>query len=94
MTEVVQHTSTPGDGADEPTIREVIGVEPALRLRGLTRGAVLSATLAFMRYDVNSWRLGEPNDWNLWKRMHRIGVRIGFVDTITYRYHWYPAPKS
>lgn len=34
--------------------------------------------------NVRSWRLSEPGDWNLWRRMHNIGVRMGFVDHMTY----------
>ncbi len=26
----------------------------------------------------------EPSDWNLWKRMDRIGVKMGFCDHLTY----------
>ena len=67
---------------------EVIGAEP-LRIRRITRGSVLySMGLAFMRYDVECWRIGEPHDWNLWKRIERAGAHIGFHDEIVYRYHW------
>ncbi len=40
------------------------------------------AHLRFLRYDLNAWRLDEPNDWNLWKRMWGAGVRMGFVDRV------------
>jgi len=32
--------------------------------------------------DIDPWKHGEPNDWNLWRRMKEAGVRIGFVDKI------------
>ena len=73
---------------------EIIGSEP-LQIRSITRGSVLySAALTFMRYDVESWRVGEPADWNLWKRMRMAGVRIGFLDEITYRYNWGESPHQ
>jgi len=34
--------------------------------------------------NVRAWRLDEPGDWNLWRRMRDIGVRMGFVDQMTY----------
>jgi hypothetical protein len=43
--------------------------------------------LAFFRYDVDSWRYGEPADWNMWRRMMEAGVRVGFVDRIVGRHH-------
>jgi len=36
--------------------------------------------LKFFKYDINSWKYCEPNDWDLWRRMRDAGVRIGFVD--------------
>ena len=77
-----------------PEVRRwVTGSEP-MRFATITRGsAMYSAGLAFMRYDVESWRIRDPHDWNLWKRMQLIGVRIGFVEEITYRYH-HGAPEA
>ncbi len=40
------------------------------------------ASLSFFRYDPESWMLEEPGDWNLWSRMMRCGVRIGFLDRV------------
>lgn len=39
-------------------------------------------SLSFFRYDLESWMLEEPGDWNLWSRMMRCGVRIGFLDRV------------
>ena len=44
------------------------------------------AHLCFLRYDLNAWRLDEPNDWNLWKRMWGAGGRMGFVDRVVGRH--------
>ena len=35
--------------------------------------------LRFMVHDIGAWKLGEPGDWNLWRRMKWSGVRHGFV---------------
>lgn len=51
-------------------------------------GSVLySARLAFMRYDPEAWRLDEPGDWNLWRRMIAAGVRMGSIEQVVYRHH-------
>jgi glycosyltransferase involved in cell wall biosynthesis len=69
----------------------VLGSWPP-RHGGLTHGAVLySSALRFMKYDPQSWRLKEPADWNLWRRMLRAGVRMGYVPATVYRY--YPAAR-
>jgi glycosyltransferase involved in cell wall biosynthesis len=65
----------------------VVGSEP-LRHGRITHGSVLySLGLRFMRHGATSWKLNEPSDWNLWKRMRRIGVRIGFLDRVTYTHY-------
>ncbi|MGH9025809.1 MAG: glycosyltransferase family 2 protein [Acidimicrobiia bacterium] len=65
----------------------VVGSEP-LRMGEICHGSVLySAGLRFIRHSNTSWKMNEPSDWNLWKRMQRIGVRIGFLDRITYTHY-------
>ena len=57
-------------------------------LDGTTNGSVLYASeLYFFRYNSNAWKLAQPHDWNLWHRMQRAGVRMGFLDRVTYLYH-------
>ncbi len=51
------------------------------------------ARLRFMRHAVDSWRLDEPGDWNLWHRMRSAGVRMGFVDEVVCR-HYLEARES
>jgi hypothetical protein len=64
-----------------------IGAEP-LRWASVARGTVLySLGLRFMKQELECWRINDPADWNLWKRMQLAGVRIGFNEAITYRYH-------
>lgn len=43
--------------------------------------------LKFFRYDINSWKYMEPNDYNLWRRMKEAGVRIGFIDQVVSKHH-------
>lgn len=38
--------------------------------------------LAFFRYDIGSWKYGEPGDWNMWRRMKEAGARIGFLPKV------------
>jgi len=56
-----------------------------LRLGYVSHGSVMySLGLRHITPNVRSWRLNEPGDWNLWRRMRDIGVRMGFVDHMTY----------
>jgi hypothetical protein len=55
---------------------------------GLSHGSVLYAGgLRSIRYNENSWKLAEPFDWNLFRRMRAAGVKMGFVDHVTYRHY-------
>jgi len=55
--------------------------DPPLRRDHVCHSAVFYWTgLRFMHHDVTAWKLGEPGDWNLWRRMKWTGVRMGFVD--------------
>lgn len=59
----------------------------------ISHGSVLfSAGLRFFRYRGTCWKIGEPGDWNLWRRMADAGVRMGFVDAVTY-VHYLETPK-
>ena len=58
---------------------------PGLRCGYITHGSVMySLGLRQILPNIRSWRMGEPGDWNLWRRMNNIGVRAGFVDHVTY----------
>lgn len=59
-----------------------------LSIGQVTAGSVMHSTgLRFMPYSLTCWKLPEPHDWNLWRRMRDIGVRMGYLDRVTYRYH-------
>jgi glycosyltransferase involved in cell wall biosynthesis len=63
----------------------VVGSSP-LTFGQIIHGTVLYSTkLRFLRYSPTSWKLVEGTDWNLWRRMQRAGVRMGFLPRVTYR---------
>lgn len=66
---------------------ETVGEEPLAEGR-VTQGSVLySMGLRFLHMSNTCWRREQPADWNLWSRMRAIGVRMGFVDHVTYTHH-------
>lgn len=66
---------------------EIHGVWP-LTQGEISHGSVLySAGLRFMRYSMTCWKRRQPADWNMWDRMQRIGVRIGFLEQVTFRHY-------
>jgi hypothetical protein len=73
-------------------ITAVIG-HPKLTRGQITHGSVLySVRLRHFRYNPRSYLLGEPFDYNLWRRFAAAGVRMGYLDRVTYIY--YPASFS
>jgi hypothetical protein len=57
----------------------VNGFSP-LRQGDISHGTVMySSRLGHMHYDADAWLLGEPGDWNLWRRMQAAGARSGLV---------------
>jgi glycosyltransferase involved in cell wall biosynthesis len=62
-----------------------------LRAGDISHGATLySLGLRFLRYSGTCWKTPEPFDWNLWRRMERIGVRAGFIDRVVFRHYESP----
>jgi glycosyltransferase involved in cell wall biosynthesis len=61
---------------------------PELTVGQVTHGSVLySMGLRFLPYSATCHRIPEPHDWNLWRRMRDLGVRMGHLDRVTYRYY-------
>jgi glycosyltransferase involved in cell wall biosynthesis len=59
-----------------------------VRWGNISRMATLySSKIKFFKYDMNAWRIKDPADWNLWRRMVSSGVRIGFVDHVVGTHH-------
>ena len=57
------------------------------------QGALVHGMLSFFRYDTESWRVEEPGDWNLARRMLAAGVRTGAVDEVVGTLHRVPYTK-
>ncbi len=71
----------------EEGVWKEVGAWPLAHAK-ITHGSVLyAAGLRFFRHNENSWKLGEPGDWNLWHRMQAAGVKMGFVNEVTYRHY-------
>ncbi|WP_432535517.1 glycosyltransferase [Kineococcus arenarius] len=65
----------------------LLGSEP-LRINQVSHGTVLySLGLRFFQHSNTSWKMDEPGDWNLWRRMAAAGVRTGFLPQITYLHY-------
>jgi len=55
---------------------QVVGSAP-LAHGHVAHGTVLySRRLAHFRYDQHSWLIGEPGDWNMWRRIAASGARV------------------
>jgi SAM-dependent methyltransferase len=50
------------------------GTAPMVYGEIIHAAVMYSARLRHMRYDPDAWMLGEPVDWNLWRRMRDIGA--------------------
>jgi glycosyltransferase involved in cell wall biosynthesis len=49
--------------------------------------AIYHSNLKFFKYDINSWKYGEPADWNMCRRMKEAGVKIGFINEIVGKHY-------
>jgi Glycosyl transferase family 2 len=43
-----------------------------------------AAALRFFRHNECSWKVMQPADWDMWSRMRKAGVKMGFLDQVTY----------
>lgn len=66
----------------EPGVFRRVGSYPLEGARICHSSVLYSAMLNFLRLDPLCWLLGEPADWNMWKKMRDIGVRCGFADRV------------
>ena len=75
---------------------EEVGEWPG-RVGQVVHGAMFYASdLRFMPHSLTCWKMkNQPSDWNLFHRMSRIGVRIGFVPRCDlHPLTWGPASES
>lgn len=64
-----------------------IGSSP-LECGAISLMAVLyHSRLNFIKWDPDSWKYSEPNDWNLWRKMEEAGTKIGFLDKVVGRHY-------
>lgn len=71
----------------QPGVWEPVGSWPP-RTGAIIHSAVLySLDLRSMPHSFESWRLNEPGDWNLWRRMMAAGAEFGFVDQVVVRHY-------
>lgn len=71
----------------EPGEWEPVGSWPPGPGNIIHASVMYAARLRPMRHSVDSWRLNEPGDWNLWRRMRAAGARFGFVDRVVVRHY-------
>jgi hypothetical protein len=68
---------------DVPGGAPVVIGSPQLHYGGICHAsAVYSPRLRHLRYDEHAWLIGEPGDWNLWRRMAELGAPIGHVPRV------------
>ncbi len=61
---------------------------PLLRRGAISRCSTLyRGYLKCFQYDINSWKMKEPADFNLWRRMKRAGVEIGFLNKVVGKHY-------
>ena len=78
----------------EPDQWVITGSQPLAQGEISHLTVLLRSELRFMPYSMTCWKRREPSDWNLWRRMSRIGVRIGFLDRVTSRYYLSEAGRT
>lgn len=65
-----------------PGIFEQVGSYPPEHGHITRMAALYQSMLSFFKYDIGSWKLVEPADWNMCRRMKESGVRMGFLDRV------------
>jgi hypothetical protein len=78
----------------DPDVWRPVGSYPPYCGQICTAAVLYAAHLSFFRWDLEAWRLEEPNDWNLWKRMWGAGVRMGFVDRVLGKHFLEHRPRT
>lgn len=66
---------------------ESVGSWPPQEGQIIHSAVLYSAALRSMQHSFDSWRINEPGDWNLWRRMMAAGARFGFVDRVVVRHY-------
>lgn len=74
------------ESEQEPGVWGPVGSWPPREGHIVHAAVMYNTRLAFLRHSVDAWRLLEPGDWNLWKRMRNAGARMAFVDRVVVRH--------
>jgi hypothetical protein len=73
---------------DVPGGAPVVLGEPKLQYGGICHGsAIYSPRLRHLRYDQHAWMVGEPGDWNLWRRISESGASVVHVPRVVLSRH-------
>ncbi len=72
---------------------DMLGSHPPRQGQILTVGALYKASLKFIKWNTDSWKVDEPADWNLIRRMILAGAKMGFVNKVVAR-HDIEAPEK
>lgn len=52
-------------------------------LKGVCRSSSIYAScFKKLEFDINCWKINEPGDYNLYRRMQRAGLKIGFLNSV------------
>jgi hypothetical protein len=71
----------------EPGRWQNLGSWPPREARIAHQAVLYWGGLKFWHYWADCWRLEEPGDWNMWRKMRKAGVRMGFVDRVVCRHY-------
>ncbi len=82
------------DGADGAPLGREIGAFPPVLGEFGTQFAIFNAALRFFRYDRNCRFAGEPNDWNMARRMWEAGVAFELLPEPLATYFFTPRTPS
>ena len=71
----------------EPGVWRLVGRYPPIHANICHLSVLYHANLRFFDLNVTAWKLDEPGDWNLWRRMKAAGVQMGFVDQVVGKHY-------
>lgn len=63
------------------------GSYPLTRQNILHSAVLYRSELRFIKYNKQSWRYYYEDDWDLWDRMKRAGVKIGFINNVVGKHY-------
>ncbi len=65
-----------------------VKIGSSILLDGICRSSSLYAScFKKLEFDVDCWKFNEPGDYNLYRRMKRAGLKIGFLNSVIGRHY-------